>query len=95
MAYLRDFQNGWFQHQIGTLKEGDWNGIAGDMYALFSMPGMRTAWPLVKDRSHPEFQKFVSNLIERCAADAARRAAETKPLEQPTRSTKKRKAHSN
>jgi hypothetical protein len=72
MAFMRRFENGWFQHKIGTLKSGDWQAVAADMDSLFSLPGPQAAWPLIKTRSNPEFRAFVDDLAKRQAPIAAK-----------------------
>ncbi len=71
MSVIRRFENGWFQHKIGTLKSGDWQAIAADMDSLFTLPGTQAAWPLIKTRSNPEFRAFVDEIVRRQAATAA------------------------
>ena len=70
MAYLRHYENAWFQHNIGTLKEDDWLAIAADMDSFFSGPGARTVWPLVQNRSNAKFRAHVTAIVERHAASA-------------------------
>ncbi len=68
MAYMRHYENAWFQHNIGTLKEDDWLAIAADMDSLFSNPGARTMWPLIKNRNNASFRAYTDALVERHAA---------------------------
>ena len=70
MANLRQYENAWFQHNIGTLKEDDWVAIAADMDSFFSNPGARTVWPLVQNRSNAKFRAHVTAIVERYAASA-------------------------
>ena len=70
MAYLRHYENAWFQHNIGTLKEDDWLAIAADMDSFFSSPGARTVWPLVQNRSNAKFRAHVTAIVERHAVSA-------------------------
>ena len=83
MAYARNFENAFFQHKVGTLRDKDWLGISADIHILFSMPGSRIMWPLVKNRSSPEFCHFIDAIVKaagakQAAIDAAKHA-ETKP----------------
>lgn len=71
MAYARKYENAWFQYKIGTLREKDWLAIAADMDSLFSLPGSRTAWPLVSNRSSVDFRAVVAAVVERQAATSA------------------------
>ena len=71
MAFMRRFENAWFQHRIGTLKEGDWQAIAADLDSLYSLPGARAAWPLVKTRSNANFRAHIDSIVERHTAVAA------------------------
>ena len=70
MANLRQYENAWFQHSIGTLKEDDWLAVAADMDSLFSNPGARTVWPLIQNRSNAKFRAHVNAIVERSAASA-------------------------
>jgi hypothetical protein len=70
MAFMRRFENAWFQHKIGTLKEGDWQAIAADLDSLYSLPGPRAAWPLVKTRSNAKFRAYIDSIVELHAAKA-------------------------
>ena len=63
-AYISRFENAWFQYKIGTLKEGDWQAIAANMHALFSTPGARTAWPLIKNRTGPDFRSYLDTIVK-------------------------------
>ena len=78
MAYLRHYENAWFQHNNGTLKEDDWLAIAADMDSLFSNPGARTMWPLIKNRSTANFRAHVDAIAGRSSAVAAQ-PSESKP----------------
>jgi hypothetical protein len=72
MAYMRRYENAWFQHKIGTLKEGDWQAIASDLDSMYSLPGSRAAWQLIKNRSNANFRNYVDKVVERgTAADTA------------------------
>ena len=68
MANLRNYENAWFQHKIGTLKDDDWLAIAADVDSLFSNPGARTMWPLIKDRNNASFRAYVDTVVERHTA---------------------------
>ena len=72
LGYIRQYQNAYFQHQIGTLKEDDWKSITGDMEAVLSLPGVQKVWTLIRGRSSPEFQVFVDGIV----AEAAKAVAE-------------------
>lgn len=90
MSVIRRFENGWFQHKIGTLKTGDWQAIAADMDSLFSLPGTQAAWPLIKTRSNPEFRAFVDAIVKRQAPMAnAYLPPQTEPTKPPRRKNKK------
>jgi hypothetical protein len=65
MGYMRGYENGWFQHRIGTLKEADWMPIAADLESVFATPGNRAMWPLIKDRSNAEFAAYVDAIALR------------------------------
>ncbi len=91
MGYARNFENAYFQHKIGTLKKRDWVGISADIHILFSMPGSRKVWPLVKNRSSLEFQAYIDAIVK--AAEAKQAADElAKPSVKPQRKSKKIKS---
>lgn len=70
-AYMSRFENAWFQYKIGTLKEGDWQAIAANMRALYSTPGARAAWPVIKNRTGPDFRNYIDSIVEQGAAAEA------------------------
>ncbi len=70
MAYMRRYENAWFQRKVGTLREQDWQAVLGDLEALMSVPGTREIWALVKNRSGAEFRTFVDAMAARHAAKA-------------------------
>ena len=91
MGYARNFENAFFQHKIGTLKKRDWVGISADIHILFSMPGSRKVWPLVKNRSSPEFQTYIDAIVK--TAEAKQAADDVaKPTVKSQRKPKKVKA---
>lgn len=67
MASMRRFENAWFQHKVGVLKESDWKAIAYDMDSLFSYPGARVAWEMIKNRSSVEFRIYADEVTKRQA----------------------------
>ena len=71
MAYMRRYENAWFQRKVGTLHEPEWQAIIADMEAILSMPGTREVWKLVKDRSGAEFRAFVDEMAARHDAGQA------------------------
>ena len=91
MGYARNFENAFFQHEIGTLKNKDWVGISADIHILFSMPGATKIWKLVKNRSSPEFQTYIDAIVK---AAEAKRATEdvAKPTIKSPRKPKKVKS---
>lgn len=82
MGYARNFENAFFQHKIGTLRNKDWVGISADIHILFSMPGISKIWQLVKTRSSPEFQAYIDAIVK-AAQDVA------KPTVRPQRKLKR------
>ncbi len=68
MSYFRRFENAYFLHKIGILKDLDWPGIADDINNLFAAPGARAAWPFIRFRSSAEFQGYVQTILDRHAA---------------------------
>lgn len=77
MAYMRRYENAWFQRKVGTLREPEWQAVVGDMESLMSGPGTREIWALVKNRSGAEFRAFVDTMAARHeAADAAKAMSE-------------------
>ncbi len=64
MAYFRKYESAWVQHKIGTLKEDDWQTIAFDIESICALPGMRTAWLLIRNRSNPKFRGYVDGVVE-------------------------------
>ncbi len=71
MAYARNFENAFFQHEIGILKNRDWLGISADIHVVFSMPGTRKIWQLVKNRSSTEFQAYIDAIVNAAEAKQA------------------------
>lgn len=71
MAYARRYENAYFQHKLGILRDSDWEGISGDMHAIFSLSGAVATWQLVKDRSSDEFRGVIDNVIAKVAARPA------------------------
>ena len=71
MAAMRRFENAWFQHKVGVLKEADWQAIAYDMDSIFSYPGPRFVWEGVKNCSSVEFRSYVDAVVKRQAGAAA------------------------
>jgi hypothetical protein len=68
MSYMRVYENAWFQHEIGILREEDWKAVLGDMESYLSQSGMQKAWPLVRNRSGKSFRKFVDATISELRA---------------------------
>lgn len=64
MFVLSINQNIYFQHQIGTLTEADWDSFKRDLVSYFDMKGAREAWPLYKGRFSPEFVAYVDAIVE-------------------------------
>ena len=91
MGYARNFENAFFQHKIGTLKNKDWVGISADIHILFSMPGTRKIWQLVKNRSSPEFQAYIDAIVKAAEAKQATDDA-AKPTVKSQRKPKKAKS---
>lgn len=93
MAYIRKFENAWFQHKVGTLKQGDWKAIAADMDGVFANSGTRALWPLIRNRSSPQFAQVVDGVVDRQAAIAPKLPpGGPKAIESPATSRKKRRA---
>jgi hypothetical protein len=69
MGYMRGYENGWFQHRIGTLKEADWLPIAADLESVFATSGNRLMWPLIKNRSNAEFAAYVDAIAKKQASN--------------------------
>lgn len=65
MGYFKRYETAFFQHKVGILKEGDWSAIAADLEIMFSLPGIRSVWPLIRNRSNPDFRGLLDVLIER------------------------------
>ena len=68
MGCLRRYENAYFQHKIGILKDREWVSISEDINSFFARPGARTSWSLIKSRSSPDFRIHVDAIVERCAA---------------------------
>jgi hypothetical protein len=64
MGYVKSFENAWFQHNIGTLRESDWKASTADLHSFFSTPGAHAAWPLVKNRFNAEFTAFLDDILK-------------------------------
>ena len=67
-SYCRRFEIAYFQHQIGILTDADWQAMSADIDSIFSLPGVRAAWPLVKNRSNPAFRAHLDERIARIEA---------------------------
>ena len=65
MGYVKGFENAWFQHNIGTLRENDWDASTSDLHSFFSTPGTHAVWPIVKNRFNLEFVAFVDQVLLR------------------------------
>ena len=63
MGYVKGFENAWFQHNIGSLRENDWRASTSDLHSFFSTPGTHAVWPMVKNRFNPEFVAFVDQVL--------------------------------
>ena len=67
-SYCRRFEIAYFQHQIGILTDADWQAMSADIDSIFSLPGVRAAWALVKNRSNPAFRVHLDERIARIEA---------------------------
>jgi hypothetical protein len=65
LSHLRRVENAYVQHEIGTLKDQYWIGIREGLSAIFSSPGQRAAWILIKSRLNPEFRNFVDEIVSK------------------------------
>jgi hypothetical protein len=65
LSHLRRVENAYVQHEIGTLKDQYWIGIREGLNAIFSSPGQRAAWILIKSRLNPEFRNFVDEIVSK------------------------------
>lgn len=68
LSHLRRVENAYVQHEIGTLKDQYWIGIREGLGAIFSSPGQRMAWTLIKSRLNPEFRSFVDEIVSKATA---------------------------
>ncbi len=64
MGYVKSFENAWFQHKIGTLRESDWKASSADLHSFFSAPGASVVWPLVKNRFNAEYAAFLDEVLK-------------------------------
>ncbi len=93
MGYVKGFENAWFQHNIGTLRESDWKAMTVDMHSFFSTPGTNTAWPIVKNRFNEEFVAYVDEILQRQAPVVANyKPPQIAPVKTKLRKTKSTKA---
>ncbi len=65
LSHLRRVENAYVQHEIGTLKDQYWIGIREGLSAIFSSPGQRAAWILIKSRLNPNFRNFVDEIVSK------------------------------
>lgn len=65
MGYLRRYETAYFQHKIGVLRDRDWSGLSADLDTVFKRPGVRAVWPLINNRSNPDFRQYIDALLER------------------------------
>lgn len=75
MAYMRRYENAWFQRRVGTMREPEWQAVVGDMEVVLSMPGTREIWRLIRSRSGAEFRAYVDGMAARHEAAQALNAA--------------------
>jgi hypothetical protein len=65
MAYFKRYETAHFQHSVGILRETDWTAIRSDLTILFALPGVRSVWPLISNRSNEDFRAYIDALIEK------------------------------
>jgi hypothetical protein len=50
---------------IGTIRKSDWSAVSADVDIIFSLPGVRAAWPLVSNRANLDFRAYIDAVIDR------------------------------
>ncbi len=78
MSFLQRVENAYFQEKVGTLKAEHAAGIRATIDVLFSLPGQRDAWALVRGRINPEFRAYVDVAVAKAATTDAE-APKSKP----------------
>lgn len=78
MVFMRIYENAYFQHKLGILKDADWEAIIGDMRSFCTRPKVPDIWALVSNRSGADFRGFVDKLLAEIAASKLA-ATETEP----------------
>jgi hypothetical protein len=63
MSYMRTYENAFFQHKVGILKDQDWDAIVGDMESYCSRKSTLQVWTLVRDRSSKDFATLIDKII--------------------------------
>ncbi len=74
MAFMRIYENAYLQHELGILKDADWQAIVGGLRNVLDRPDIPTIWALVCGRSSAEFRAFVDTLISDLAIKKQRDA---------------------
>lgn len=83
MGYLKRYETAYFQHKIGILRDVDWSSVSSDLDAVFTRPGVRAVWPLIKDRSSPDFRLYINEVMKRVPVEAPKQTAEVASSEKP------------
>lgn len=68
MAFMRIYENAYLQHDLGILKDADWQAIEGGLGNVLDRPDIPAIWALVCGRSSAEFRAFVDSIIADLAA---------------------------
>lgn len=65
LSHLRRVENAYVQHEIGTLKDQYWICIREGLNAIFSLPGHRAAWALIRLNLNLEFRSFIDEIVSK------------------------------
>ena len=74
MTFMRTYENAYFHHKIGILKEMDWIAVEGDLDGFLARPSGPAIWAIIRSRSGTEFRQYIDDFIVRQRAKAAQTA---------------------
>lgn len=74
-AFIRRAENAWMQNRLGTISDMKVIGLHESMARIFSSPGQRDAWALIRMAIDPDFRAHVDEIVRLEAAKAGAAAA--------------------
>ncbi len=70
-AFIRRGENVWMQNKFGTLHDANVAGIRDSTERIFSSPGQRAAWALIRTATDPVFRAYIDEIVRQEAEKAA------------------------